>query len=197
MGVFYVRLKVKFQGEDKMEKLTITEALAEVKLIGKKIEKKREFVITYLARSEYIKDPLEKDGGSISAVASAMQSIEDLQKRLIGIRRAIQKANTENTITANGITMSIADWLTWRREVAPTTEHIYREIREKLNAMRNDAQRQGRGVVPSGTTDAKPNDIVVNLSEKELQGNIENLETILGQLDGQLSLKNATIVIEI
>lgn len=44
--------------------LTITEALAEIKTVGKRVEKKREFIKAFLARQDGVKDPLEKDGGS-------------------------------------------------------------------------------------------------------------------------------------
>jgi hypothetical protein len=37
----------------------------------------------------------------------------------------------------------------------------------------------------------------VNLSEVELSKESEELEHILGDLDGQLSLKNATTIIEV
>ncbi len=47
-----------------MAKLTITEALAEIPTIEKRIEKKREFILNYLYRQSSVRDPHEKDGGS-------------------------------------------------------------------------------------------------------------------------------------
>lgn len=44
--------------------ITITEALAEIKTIGKRIDSKKQFVTSHLARQDGVKDPLEKDGGS-------------------------------------------------------------------------------------------------------------------------------------
>jgi hypothetical protein len=46
-------------------------------------------------------------------------------------------------------------------------------------------------------TDSKPGDIVVNVSELELANDIENMENVLGYLDGQLSLRNATVLIDV
>src|SRR5277367_6394116 len=102
-----------------MPPVTITEALAELKTIDKRIQKKREFVLGYLLRQEMFKDPLERDGGSVSAIKREMQSIRDLEERKIGIRRAIQQANERTNVTVGKQTRSIADWLVWKREVAP------------------------------------------------------------------------------
>src|SRR5215831_611359 len=101
-----------------MAQITITEALAELKTIDKRIEKKREFVLSYLLRQEMFKDPLEKDGGSVSAIRREMQSIVDLEERRITIRRAVQQANERNSVMVGKQTRTIADWLVWRREVA-------------------------------------------------------------------------------
>lgn len=40
--------------------ITITEALAEIKTVAKRIEKKRDFIRAYLSRQEGVRDPLEK-----------------------------------------------------------------------------------------------------------------------------------------
>ena len=115
-----------------MPPITITEALAELKTIDKRIAKKREFVLGYLLRQEMFKDPLEKDGGSVSAIKREMQSIHDLEERKIVIRRAVQRANEQNTVTVARQTRSIADWLVWRREVAPIHQQFLANLRAKI-----------------------------------------------------------------
>ena len=49
----------------------------------------------------------------------------------------------------------------------------------------------------AGQEAAGSDDIVVNINEKELAEQAEALEEVLGSLDGQLSLKNATIYIDV
>src|SRR3954452_7996422 len=105
-----------------MAQITITEALAELKTIDKRIEKKREFVLAYLLRQEMFKDPLEKDGGSVSAIRREMQAIGDLEERRITLRRAVQQANERNSVVVGKQVRTIADWLVWRREVAPAQQ---------------------------------------------------------------------------
>lgn len=178
-----------------MSKLTITEALAEIPTIEKRIEKKREFVRSFLYRQSAIRDPHEKDGGSPVLIRRERQAITDLQNRHIAIRSAVQRANQENTITVLGQTRSITDWLTWRREVAQKEQGFLASLASSLGAMRQDAQRKGLAVSEKdmGVTP----DFIVNINESELAQQREELETVLGTLDGQLSLKNATILIDV
>lgn len=177
-------------------KTTITEALADLKTIDKRIQKKREFVLAYLLRQEMQKDPLEKEGGSVNAINAELQSIGDLFERKIVIRAAINKANTDTSIEIQGIKRTINDWLVWRREVAASHGQLLNEINGKIQSTRQDAIRKGLAVV-SGQPAANPTDVLVNLNEQELAKEIEQREEILGVLDGQLSLKNATILIEV
>jgi molybdopterin converting factor small subunit len=179
-----------------MAQVTITEALAELKTIDKRIVKKREFVLGYLLRQEMFKDPLEKDGGSVSAIKREMQAIRDLEERKIAIRRAIQQANERNSVTVGRQVRSIADWLVWRREVAPVQQQFLANLRTKIEQARQEATRRGAGLSASQEA-AKPNDVIVNVNEQELAQHIEELEEVLGKLDGQLSLKNATLFIEV
>ena len=48
--------------------LTITEALAEIKTLAKRIEKKRQNIGQFLVRQEGVRDPLEREGGSVAFV---------------------------------------------------------------------------------------------------------------------------------
>jgi hypothetical protein len=181
-------------------KITVTEALAELKTIDKRIEKKREFVNSYLVRQEMMKDPLEKDGGSVSAIQRERQSMSDLLERKVTIRRAIQAANAANSIKVGNTTRTIADWLVWKRDVAPFLSQSLVEIRHKVEATRVDAQKKGVAVfsgVAVVNDGAKPADLIVNVNEQELADEIEQLEETLGTLDGQLSLKNATVKIDV
>lgn len=178
--------------------ITITEALAEIKTVGKRIEKKRAFIANFLARQDGVRDPLEKDGGSALVIERERQAIGDLEQRLVDLRRGIQHANDGTPVTVNGQTRSISEWLTWRRDVAPGQRAWLNSTAETLRSLRETAKRQGAAVVSAVaiTAETKPNDIVVNVDEGALAADIEKLEDTLGQLDGQLSLKNATITIQ-
>lgn len=171
---------------------TITEALAEIKTVQKRIATQQEFVNNYLFRTDNLKDPLEKDGGSPQAIAERLQSIGDLQNRVVELRTAIQKANDNTNITLEGETKTISDWLIWRREVAPHKERFLSRLASKLSDTRDLAKRT---VYRGLDQQDKQVDIIVNVSEDWLAKEREKLNNILGQLDGQLSLKNATVLV--
>jgi len=176
--------------------ITITEALAEIKTIGKRIEAKRDHILSYLARQEGVKDPLEKDGGSAEMIRRERQSISDLEDRIVYLRRGILRANSTIEITINGSTRSIADWLTWRRDVQPGQQVLLTRLRAGLAQVRDQAKRQGVQTVAKDADAKVPQDLVVNIDEAELARQIETMEDTMGQLDGQLSLKNATVQID-
>lgn len=58
-----------------MAQTTITEALAEIPTIEKRIEKKSEFILNYLYRQSAVRDPHEKDGGSSTLIHRELQAI--------------------------------------------------------------------------------------------------------------------------
>lgn len=177
--------------------MTITEALAEIKTIRKRLEKKHQSIHSYLAREAKMRDPLEKDGGSVAFVARERQAADDLQKRLVAIRVAIIQANMVTKLTLHGREMTLMEWLTWRREVAPSAGGLLTNLANVIQQFRVQAQRTTRAV--SDVTAATPgeNDILVNINEAALRAEIEEHEQILGELDGKLSLLNATVTISI
>ncbi len=177
--------------------MTITEALAELKTIGKRIEKKRAYINSYLMRQEALKDPLEKDGGSATVIHRERQAIGDLEGRHVAIRLAIQKVNQETPVTVEGIKKSLADWLTWRKEIAPDQQQFLAAIRTQVDRARTMALQRGATAVSGGAEATKPQDVIINVDEAALAKEQEQLETVLGGLDGQLSLKNATVLIEV
>ena len=175
--------------------ITITEALSEIKTVSKRIASKREFIGQFLSRPDGLRDPLEKEGGSVEVLQKELQAIGDLEKRIVELRRGIQKANEANSITLEGETKTIADWLHWRRDVAPAKDNFLNGLRRSLQQIRDQSRRNGNVLVNPGAQAEKPTDMIVNINEKDLAAESEKLNSILGQLDGQLSLKNATVTI--
>ena len=122
-----------------------------------------------------------------------------IQKRHVLIRTAIQRVNQSVEISLSGLTMPICEWLTWRKEIAPERQRFIGQVRQAILTARHQAQTKGYGVVSAvaTTADTKPTDILINMDEAALAREAEKLEDILGSLDGQLSLKNATVTIEV
>jgi adenosyl cobinamide kinase/adenosyl cobinamide phosphate guanylyltransferase len=167
-------------------KLTITEALADLKTINKRIEKKREYITTYLVMES-----------KIHLIRRERQAIADLEKRFVDIRTAIQRANHENMILIEDRNKTISEWLTWRKEISAGEKAFTSKIRQAVINARTQAATKGWAVVPSGQPTKDFTDLVVNVDEGELAKQAEQIELVLGKLNGLLSLKNATTLIDV
>lgn len=180
-----------------MRTMTISEGLAEIKTISKRVDKKREFVRGFLFRQDALKDPHEKQGGSIKLVQQERQAISDLLNEVVKIRAAIVSANASNKVTIGGIERSISDWIVWRRDVSAIAGACLVELHKSLKDMRAQAQQKGMSVGTTSSSETKAADVIVNIDESKLLKEIEEHEQILGGLDAALSVKNATTVISI
>lgn len=199
--------------------MTITEALAEIKTIGKRLQKKREAVLNNIGRDSRLRDPMvtaDFPGGVVEFVKRERQAIEDLEKRIVTIRTAIQRSNLETRCTVGDNTHTVQEWLNLRREVLESTPSMenpsggrkqfltamnlaIRQVREKVQrdhpGGRVVAAAAASAIVQSG--EKPPIEILIHLDEKNLLEEQEGLEKVLGELDGKLSLLNATTVIDV
>jgi hypothetical protein len=187
-----------------MSKITITEALQEIKTIGKRLEKKRNSITPYLVRDTRNRDPLAKDGGSEKFITSERQAIASLENNIIKIRVAIQQSNLTSLLTIGNTIRSVAEWLTWRKEVSLNQVSFLRGMATGLNSVRNEVQKKGGRTIQGAAVQVNegfdpqgPPEVVVNVDEQALLAEQEELETILGTLDGKLSLFNASTIVEV
>lgn len=183
-----------------VEKITITEALAELKTLKARIVKKRENITRYFVRDGTKKDPLASSalGGSAQYVRQERQGVADLEKRIVSIRSAISKENSKVILTLKNVEMSVGEWLTWRREISEGQTAFLRSLISTLNAIRTPMRGQVPKKLTSKEEDAATDDVVVvSIPEEQVAKEAEDLEELLGSLDGKLSLLNATTVIEV
>jgi len=180
-------------------KMTITEALADIKTSQARILKKRQAVKTYLFRDSRLRDPMESEGGQKEFVRRERQAIYDLEEKIVKIRAAIQKANLNLEVEVDGRKRTLAEWLNWRREISANQKQFLSEMTATLASARQQAIQRGQQVRDSDTskTDMAVGELIVTISERELAESVEEMENVLGQLDGKLSLLNATTTIEI
>lgn len=179
-------------------KMTITEALADIKTSVARIDKKKQQVNAFLGRDSRLKDPHADIGGSAEFVARERQAIRDLETKIVAIRSAIQKANQNTTVEIEGEVRTVAEWLNWRREVAEGQRKFLGHIMAQVQNLRTQALQRGQSVktADDGTLTAQ-GDLIVSVDETKLAAEIDKLERVIGTLDGRLSLVNATTTIEI
>ena len=174
-------------------KMTITEALAEIKTIGKRLDKRRQFIRDHLVRIDRIKDPLEDQGGTRQVIERELQAVGDLEERLVALRSAINSANQSTQLTIGRATRSVAEWIIWRREVSGGAQQFFTQMLSGINASR----KQQPMVQAPGAVGGEPAGFEIGIDEKRLADDIDGMEQTLGTLDGQLSLLNATTFVEI
>jgi hypothetical protein len=179
-----------------MPTLTLAEALAQIAAINRRLDKKQQLVLAFLLRPQQYRDPLRAESGSPAVLARELKATRVLHERRVRLRRLIQNAYERTKVTFGEQTRSLADWLAWRRDVAARRGGFLHLLRSRITKARQQAARQGRGESP-GTAPERGADVIVHLDEQELARQIEGHEELLGYLDGQLALKNATVTIDV
>ncbi|MBU8921725.1 MAG: hypothetical protein KOO63_07880 [Bacteroidales bacterium] len=186
--------------------LTITEALAKITTLKKRMAKKEASVVKFLVRAEDKVDPLAAlEGGSTTFISKEMSSVTDMQRQVLSLRTKIASQNMITQVTVGDKTMCVTEWLIWRREIAPLREKLFVDMSRTIDRTRDDRQFARWRTLEEALyekadkrrTRGEQVAAVVNLDEAAFASAIEELEEVLGDLDGQLSLKNATVTINI
>lgn len=179
-----------------MAQITITEALSEINLIKKKIQAKQTKIQGMLTQVEHLPDPWAQLGGASAVIKAEYQAIMDLQERLKSIRAGISQANLENTIHLGVRSLSIHDWLIWKREIYKPHEQFIKSVNSAVKSYIDQASKSPQ-VYKDDAGNVQLVKTKVNIEYPDWQRYEQELMEINEKLDGQLSLKNATIFIEI
>jgi hypothetical protein len=174
--------------------ITLTEALAELKTLKKRIAAKQQLILQYVVRDERMKDPLESGGGTKTVLAQETQALKDLWERYVKLRAAIAEANAKTMATIGKVTRSIAEWLIWRREVAKDYQNFLLALQQAVLKGRTVFQVPAHRQQEVGVSEIR---VAVGVDEKVLGQDIEGYEEIVGNLDAQLSLLNARTEVQI
>ncbi len=180
-----------------MESMTITEALSEINLIKKKAEKKTNTVLANLTKPKHAPDQLESQGGSKQFIKSEIQSIDDLYARQIRLKASIARANIDTQITVNGKTQSIHDWLIWKRDISQPNINFFSKIYTNVKMQIEGAQSRPQIYKDEKDGATKLLEIEPNVEYGEFLKRTEELQDTFDKLDGQLSLKNATVIVTV
>lgn len=171
-------------------RMTITEALGKLKTIDARIEKKKQVVMEHLVRPAALVDPLEAQGGQTKLVGAELQAIRDLLEYKLAVKKAINEANLEQELTVGEVSMSISEWLVWKRDVAPLWIDALNGMLRKISSQRDEFVRR-MASAPGQQS------LIVNTDEAELARRLENVVKTFGEMDGQLSLRNATVFCDV
>lgn len=181
-----------------MAQMSISEALAEIKLIDKKVEKKRENILTHSSRFEHILDPYPAEtGGSSGFIRRELQAVEDLLKQRVKIRHSISKANLETLVTVEAHTLPLTSWLIWKREVGTQQRIALQTLKNLIEKRLAENSTRPQLLKKEDGSDPVLTKLISHVDLTHLQKEIEQIMTIEERLDGILSMKNAQIMIDI
>lgn len=180
-----------------MPKITVTEALAELPTLKKRITKLRVEIGNYSSRPAKERDPHYKiEGGSRGWIERQLQSVRDMETRYLRIRQSIQRSNLDSMLSVEGVERPVMEWLNWRNEIAKEQGMMPQALLNAIQRQRKAATAAG-GKLGTEKEAQGDNDIIVNVHESDLIDQVQKHETIMGALDGKLSLHNATTMIEL
>lgn len=174
--------------------LTITEALAEIKLIDNKITAKETFVLGNLYRAKHLPDPLADTKAKVEA---EVQATMDLRRRRVKIRKAIAEANIKTEITIKASTLTIFEWLTWRREVSEKEKTFLRSIHVNIKRGIDSVTTAPKFYKDAESQENKIVELLPSLDYSVFANAEAEVQEMLDKLDGLLSLKNATVTIDV
>ena len=190
------------QAAPRTGRFTLTEALTELRSLDKRIKAKREAIRSYLARQAAMADPFHAEGGTSAFITRELEGIETFEERVLALRGAIYEANSATKLEIGDETRTLAEWLTWRTEIAYPRQRFLQKLYQRIKDVRREALARGTTVVTAtiaaGALGAPPPaGVIVNVNERELVNELEGLDTMLSQFEGQLAVKNATTMVTV
>lgn len=200
--------------------MTITRALAEIKLIEAKLQNFKPIVDVKIGSKLSINPHLTEDE-LISVTKSHVQSIIDLYDRRCKIKKAIAEANTKETVTIKHKTMTLIEAIdykssssllknqyeNWKKQfntcsniIEKNDMKIEQEVSAKVESSYGSNQQTSKSIVSDLTEQYKQifgSKLISSFSVKEVDKLIEDLDEIISEIDMCLSEKNASCNIEI
>lgn len=205
----------KIKKDTKAKKATktvmISQALAELKLLDKKINKKSSVAMVGYSVAGKVKDAFDAD-----AAKTDLQSVEDMISNRDSIRNAINSSNmkTKVTISGNNITVSEAittkDTITYKKtlllEMKNRFSHVTRYIDSANEEMQDRLDRQlgsieDKKLITQISEDFTKRNEAVMVDPVGIAKYMEDLETEIldfeSEVDYVLSTSNATTTVEV
>jgi hypothetical protein len=142
-------------------------------------------------------DSMAADGGIKQVIQNELQSISDLEDRLCALRWAIMRTNTSENIEIMGKIRTLYGWLVWRKEIANNQKYFYKQIYDVTKAEMDTLAKTPRLYKPSDDSTATLVEIEPNLDYMSYAAKAATVGEILDKLDGILSLKNATLLVDV
>lgn len=122
------------------QKMTLTQALSEVKLLTKRIDLSKSLIAVQLGSED--QEGVKKLESQLKA---NLQSSTDLLNRLMRIRQAITKANSETVVQVGEKQMTVIEAIERKKHLLPQQKSLLQVMKNQLsNAERDLANRKAQ-----------------------------------------------------
>lgn len=203
-----------------MTQISITRALAEVKLIESKLNKQQIICDVEIGSRLSINPQMSKTEVEASSKAS-MDHIADLFKRRSAIKKAIAKANIETDVTVKGETMSLIEAIDYKASavillrqyqnfleqfnkaqtiIDNAERKIETEVSNKVDASYGSNQQTGKTLVLELTEQYKKifgGTLISATTKQNVENLISDIQEKVAEIDMCLSEKNASTLIDV
>lgn len=167
--------------------MKIIEALKELPLIDKKLQKNAQLIATYAASVDagtvYNSLKFPSVEAQTTEVNALLQSTESLVQRKARIRRALAITNAATSVTIGGHTRTITEWIEYRASGINFISDAYSKLQE------TNAANDVRNTKFDGTQGIK---VVRHYDEKAKNEKLTQLMEIQSKIDTTLETINAT-----
>jgi len=166
--------------------MKIIQALKEIPLIEKRIEKNNQDIQKYASYCNKIGPSFKDKNEQEKQVLGLIQSTIDLCNRRLALRKALAKTNATLTLKIEDKELTIVEWLEYNNKVGQLIINAY----NGLNNVNGIKQMNESGGV--NQNDVEQALVVRCFDEKKKNSGLEEAQQILDKITGALEVFNAT-----
>lgn len=165
--------------------MKIIEALKELPLLEKRIQKQTAQIGKYASYGSHVGSAFETEAKQRTELAALVQSNNDLVNRYLSLRKVLNKTNTEVLVTIDKLTLSISEWIAFREKGGKMLIDTFQAL--TINNGSNDIR-----TVQANLNEGAQVGIVRCFDEKLKNVSINEYQEILDKIDATLEMVNAT-----
>jgi len=167
--------------------MKIIEALKELNIIEKKMDKNTEEITKYASIVNIERPAFESEAEQRREVEARIQSNKDLMKRYLWLKRCIEHTNLTTQVELGGVKHKLIDLLFIKRKMGGKMLSTYGAMNP--SAAENKL-RMNRVALP---TDGRQVQVITLYDEKDKNKGLAEWQNLVDNIDSRLEVFNATI----
>lgn len=162
--------------------MKIVEAMKELKLIEKKMNKNNDSIQKYSSQPSNERPYFQDEDSQKKEVKNLVQSNKDLLANYLDLKKKIERTNLETTVEMDGVKYTISDLLVLKRRLAKT-------MIDSFSSMNDQNAKQGLMTMRGSDSSIK---IERFYDERERMDGLRKWQDFYDNIDSRLEVVNAT-----